>query len=190
MLTIKSPAQKYNNNNDTTLLNHNMLNAPYKCNKNMVPTTTNNCNSINNANIILSATTAPTTANNNIITNQNANKYLNNILSNSRTIPNAVTINCFETESMDTSTVKEEPLSPDSSCPPSPNASSLSSASSTMGGLMADNNHTLIVAQQQPSLNQATTQFNAINVNLANVATYTNSDLVFEHNNKVNDCFR
>lgn len=188
MLSMKSPTSKYNNNNDTTLLNYNGLNpttvATYKTSKNGTPTTINNSLIINNNNVNIMLSTNCNTTPNTILTHQNTNKYLNNILTNSRTMPNAMTINCLEADAMDTSTVKEEPLSPDSSCPPSPNASSLSSTSSSMG-IVSDNTHTLIVTQQQqqPTINQTAAQF--VNVNLANVAAYTNTDLVFEHNNKV-----
>lgn len=48
---------------------------------------------------------------------------------------------------IDDSNVKDEPLSPDSSCPPSPN-----------NGV-----------------------FSSMNVNLSNMAAYTNTNLVFEH---------
>lgn len=106
---------------------------------------------------------------------------VNNIRANSPTMPNSMTIDCFEADVIDTSTVKEEPLSPVSSCPPSPNASFQSSISSSMG-IVSDNTRTSIVSpQQQPTINQTAQQF----VNLANVAVCKNTDLGFEHNNKV-----
>lgn len=109
---------------------------------------------------------------------QNA-QHTSHILTNS--IP--IEMECYETDTMDGSLVKDEPLSPDSSCPPSPNASIASSSASIVDG------HTLIVTQQPQQLHgsdsNGQTQFGTINVNLANVAAYTNADLVFEHNAKV-----
>ena len=57
---------------------------------------------------------------------------------------------------IDDSNVKDEPLSPGSSCPPSPN-DSLTAATSS-----------------------AVTTY-GVNVNLANMAAFTNTDLVIEH---------
>lgn len=107
-------------------------------------------------------------------------RQTSHILSNS--IP--MEMECYETDTMDSSLIKDEPLSPDSSCPPSPNASIASSSAS-----IVDGGHTLIVTQQSQQIHgsdsNGQTQFGTINVNLANVAAYTNADLVFEHNAKV-----
>lgn len=181
VLSIKSPTVKHINNNDATLLNHNTLNnAPAKCNKTngmMLPTTSTSQNAT--ANFMLA------TSNTNI-TNMNSNEALHTRLTftspklvNSRAaaMANNIAIDCFESDTVDSSIIKEEPLSPDSSCPPSPTAS----ASTSTANILDGHSHIITVAQPTQSAN-GSSQFGTINVNLANVATYTNTDLVFEHN--------
>lgn len=78
-----------------------------------------------------------------------------------------MTVNCQPENDMDESNVKEEPMSPGSSCPPSPNTSAA----------------TMLMSSQSATNSQGPPpQYGSINVNLANMAAYTNSDLVFEHN--------
>lgn len=192
VLSTKSLAAKQMNNNDTTLLNHNTLNAAFKCNKNptLLPAINPQSNATNNANsFILSASNGSMTNFNTInSTSINGNEALQTRLTftspklvNARAaIGNPIAVDCFETDTTDGS-IKEEPLSPDSSCPPSPNASTSSTASILDGA-----SH--IIVTQPTQQTAATSQFGTINVNLANVATYTNADLVFEHN-KVRKCF-
>lgn len=66
---------------------------------------------------------------------------------------------------IDDSTIKEEPMSPDSSCPPSPT-------------LESNNNNTRSKNKNLMKFNNNT---NNNNLNLSQVAALTNSDLVFEH---------
>lgn len=187
MISTKPPALKpINNNNDTTLVNHNTLNTPQKCNKNSMLLPANSQSTNNNGNFILTTTAGNVTNLNTINTINtgciNANDTLQTRLTfttpkhmNNRTaIENTIAVECYETDTVDGS-IKEEPLSPDSSCPPSPIASTSSTAS------ILDGASHIIVTQPTQQTN-ANTQFGTINVNLANVATYTNSDLVFEHN--------
>lgn len=84
------------------------------------------------------------------------------------TIVASAPISCYD-DSIDNGLVKEEPMSPNSSCPPSPNTT----------GVIGSTGHTIIVTQPQPT---ATTPYNTINMNLSNVATYASADLFFEHN--------
>lgn len=183
VLSIKSPTTKHINNNDLSLLNHNMLNAPAKCNKNsMILPASNQLN--NNSNFIVS-----TNNTNNFVNGLHTNAQMNCIdslhsrltftsskLVNTRAaIGNPIAVDCYETDTVDESMVKEEPMSPDSSCPPSPNAST-----SSTGSILDGASH--IIVTQPTQQTNATSQFGTINVNLANVATYTNTDLVFEHN--------
>lgn len=175
---IKSPTVKRVNNNDTTLLNHNMLNAPIKCNKSSTILPTNN-NHISNANFILS-TSNNTMANINSITTANMDPLHSRLTFTSPKLVSTrdgtpIAVDCYETDTGDSMMVKDEPLSPDSSCPSSPNTSNSSTAS------IYDGTSHIIVTQPTQQTNAAT-QFGTINVNLANVATYTNTDLVFEHN--------
>lgn len=182
VLSIKSPTAKHINNNDLSLLNHNTLNASAKCNKNsmIIPVSSQQNH---NANFIVS------TSNNSLMNDMIANTQINGndalhtrltftspkLVNTRAAIDNHISVDCFETDTVDESMVKEEPMSPDSSCPPSPNASTSSSAS------ILDGASHIIVTQPTQQTN-ATSQFGTINVNLANVATYTNADLVFEHN--------
>lgn len=186
MLSIKSPTVKHINNNDATLLNHNTLNAPAKCNKNtitMLPTTSTSQSQ--NANFLLATnnTNSCNISNGNISTHINSNEALHSRLTftspklvNSRGA--AMAIDCYESDTVDNSMIKEEPLSPDSSCPPSPIAST---ASTSTANILDGTSH-IIVTQPANQTANANSQFGTINVNLANVATYTNTDLVFEHN--------
>lgn len=114
------------------------------------------CTLINNASINVMSSSS-STSNKKIITNaainlhnasNSGNRYLTGVCS-----PHDISSSSSDVD-IDDSTVKEEPMSPDSSCPSSPNTPS------------------------PPHY--------GINVNLANVATFTNADLVFEHN-KVSD---
>lgn len=186
VLSTKMPASKQINNNDTTLLNHNTLNTPLKCNKNPTLMQANSQQSSNNNanNFILTTNNGINMANLNTINNTiNGNDALQTrltftspkVLNNRTAIENTIAVECYETDTVDGSIVKEEPLSPDSSCPPSPNTTTSSTAS------IIDGASHIIVTQPTQQTN-ATSQFSTINVNLANVATYTNADLVFEHN--------
>lgn len=80
-------------------------------------------------------------------------KLINQSILNNNNIQNSCKMDCVSVISnssdidIDDTNIKEEPLSPDSSCPSSPNA----------------------------------TNFSTINVNLANMAAFTNTDLVLEH---------
>lgn len=115
-----------------------------------IPTNNTSINIMNSTNSI---------SNNKIITNaamnlhnasNNGNRYLTGVCS-----PHDISSNSSDID-IDDSTVKEEPLSPGSSCPSSPNT-----------------------PPPPPHY--------GINVNLANVATFTNTDLVFEHNKVSNN---
>lgn len=112
-----------NNNNDINIINH------------------NNSSSIGSNNSSYATMHIQAAANNGI--SQTNNRHMNAVCS-----PHDVSSGCSDID-VDDSTVKEEPLSPGSSCPSSP--------------------HT-----PPPQY--------GINVNLANMAAYTNTDLVFEHN--------
>lgn len=112
-----------NNNNDINIINHN--------NSLSIGSNTSNHASMH----------IQTTANNAI--SQANNRHMNTVCS-----PHYVSSGSSDID-VDDSNVKEEPLSPGSSCPSSP--------------------HT-----PPPQY--------GINVNLANMAAYTNTDLVFEHN--------
>lgn len=181
VLSIKPPTAKHINNNDATLLNHNTMNAPPKCNKNatILPTSSNQSN---NANFMLpiSNCSVANINNNNVNSNDTLHTRLTftspKLVNTRAALGNNIAIDCFETDTVDNSMIKEEPLSPDSSCPPSPNASASSSTASILDGA----SH--IIVTQPTQQTNATSQFGTINVNLANVATYTNTDLVFEHN--------
>lgn len=206
MISGKSLTVRHVNNNDMTLLNHNTLNALSKCNSKstiMLPTsistttTTSNSNgssiisssssncSSNSANIMLAGGNTNYTAVTSMPTSLNSNEALHTRLTftspklvNSRAaIETNIAIDCFETDTVDSSIIKEEPMSPDSSCPPSPIASASTSTTNILDGT---NGH-IIVTQPTQQIS-ANSQFGTINVNLANVATYTNTDLVFEHN--------
>lgn len=192
VLSIKSPTVKHINNNDATLLNHNTLNAPAKCNKNtvsMMPTTSTSQS--HNANFLLATNninSSNSITNGNITTHINSNEALHTRLTftspklvNSRGA--AMAIDCYESDTVDSSMIKEEPLSPDSSCPPSPIAST---ASTSTANILDGTSH-IIVTQPANQTANANSQFGTINVNLANVATYTNTDLVFEHNKVSNN---
>lgn len=189
MLSTKLPVAKQMNNNDTTLLNHNTLNTPLKCNKNATFLPANSQpNSTNNPNFILSTSSNCNMANLNASMNGNDQALHTRltftspkVVNTHTALGNTIAVDCFETDTVDGS-IKEEPLSPDSSCPPSPNAS-ISSTASILDGA----SH--IIVTQPTQQNAATSQFGTINVNLANVATYTNTDLVFEHN-KVRQRFK
>jgi len=98
----------------------------------------------------LTANTINNVVNNNNINIANNNNNINNNFCNADT---ASIISCGSDIDVDDSTIKEEPLSPGSSCPPSPNG---------VNNNNNNNNYTM-------------------NVNLANMAAYTNTDLVFEH---------
>lgn len=188
---IKSPTVKRVNNNDSTLLSHNStLSAPIKCNKSQMilpasavaavaTTTATSNNHISNANFILSTSTNHM-ANINSITSASIDPTHSRLTFTSPKLMNsrdghAIAGDCYETDTVDSLMVKEEPLSPDSSCPSSPNTSNSSTAS------IFDGASHIIVTQPTQQTNVAS-QFGTINVNLANVATYTNTDLVFEHN--------
>lgn len=206
MISGKSLTAKHVNPNDVAMLHHNALNASLKCNSKstiMFPTTSINtaatantsissssssslCNS---PNIMLPGGNATfTTVGANMPPSLNSNDALHTRLTfTSSTLVNSrpamgtnIAIDCYDTDTVDSSIIKEEPMSPDSSCPPSPIPST--SATSILDG---SNGH-IIVAQptQQTGANP---QFGTINVNLSNVASYTNTDLVFEHS-KVNLC--
>lgn len=157
MLSMKSSTVKLMNNNDATLLNHNVL---PKCNKNtaILPTTSYSGN-VNQTSSTEALQTRLTFAPPKLVNGRGA-------------IANTIAIECFEPDSVDSSTVKEEPLSPDSSCPASP----ISSTTSILDGA----SHIIVPQPTHP--NDATSQFGTINLNLANVATYANTDLVFEQN--------
>lgn len=178
VLSIKSPtAKQHINNNDVTLLNNNTLNNAAKCNKNetIMPMSSQQAN---NPNYLMSTSNsnmnADTTVNGNDAL-QNRLAFTSQKMMNSRVgVGNTIAVDCFENDTADGS-IKEEPLSPDSSCPPSPNASTSSS--------ILDGANQIIVTQSAQQ-NNAASQFGTINVNLGNVA-YTNADLLFEHN-KVN----
>lgn len=71
---------------------------------------------------------------------------------------------------IDDSNVKEEPLSPGSSCPPSPNTSLTSSQQQQLN----QQNQSAMTLPPPP-------QYGSINVSLANMAAITNTDLVLEH---------
>lgn len=136
-------------------------------------------NNINSSNSI---------TNGNITTHINSNEALHTRLTftspklvNSRGA--AMAIDCYESDTVDSSMIKEEPLSPDSSCPPSPIAST---ASTSTANILDGTSH-IIVTQPANQTANANSQFGTINVNLANVATYTNTDLVFEHNKVSNN---
>ncbi|XP_055319066.1 cyclic AMP response element-binding protein A isoform X2 [Sitodiplosis mosellana] len=183
VLSTKLSATKQINNNDTNLLNHNTLNTSLKCIKNsmLLPA---NSQSTNNNNFIVttSASTMADFNSINTINSLNTNDLLQTRLAftspkleNNRTaIENTIAVECYETDTVDGS-IKEEPLSPDSSCPPSPIAST-----SSTGSILDGSSH--IIVTQPTQQTNAQSQFGTINVNLANVATYTNTDLVFEHN--------
>lgn len=172
ILSTKTSAVKHINNNDTTLVNHNTMNTSFKrMTKDalILPSSTNQQGI--DTNIFLSA------GNSNMInfnTDTNSSEELQSrlaftsqkMLNGRNGIGNSIAVDCFETDTIDELMIKEEPLSPDSSCPPSPNASASSSAN-------------ILVTQSTPQ--NVTSQFGTINVNLSNVATYTNADLVFEH---------
>lgn len=203
MMSSKSLTVKHVNNNDVTLLNHNTLNAAAsKCHSKstiMLPTSISSTTSlsscsnssasttINNPNIMLSSgntnfaaiATMPTSS---LHTNDALHTrltYTSPKLVNSRSaaIETNIAIDCFESDTVDSSIIKEEPMSPDSSCPPSPADSASTSTANILDG---SGGHIIVTQPAQQSV--ATSQFGTINVNLANVATYTNTDLVFEHN--------
>ncbi|XP_031630287.1 cyclic AMP response element-binding protein A isoform X2 [Contarinia nasturtii] len=173
ILSTKTSAIKHINNNDINLVNHNTVNSTLKGIKNALILPSSSNQQGNDANFILSTSSSNMI---NFNTDTNSSEELQarlaftspKLINNRGGIGNAIAIDCFETDTVDDSMIKEEPLSPDSSCPPSPNASTSSSAS-------------ILVTQSTPQ-NVVTSQFGTINVNLANVATYTNADLVFEHN--------
>lgn len=183
-----STVKHINNNNEMTLLNQNTLNvSTAKCTRNtiMLPTTSSTTQS-NGGNFLLTNGTNPTSANHIHPNTINSNDVLQSRLPftspkliNSRAaLANNIAIECFETDTVDSSVIKEEPLSPDSSCPPSP----ITSVSTADANLLDATSHIIVT---QPTTTQQTStnsQFGTINVNLANVATYTNADLVFEHN--------
>lgn len=176
---IKSPTVKRVNNNDTTLFNHNTLNAPNKCIKSSTILPTNN-NHISNANFILSTSNNNNMINMNTISTANMDPIHSRLTFTSPKLVNTrdgtpIAVDCYETDTGDSMMVKEEPLSPDSSCPSSPNTSNSSTTS------IFDGASHIIVTQPTQQTN-AVSQFGTINVNMANVATFTNTDLVFEHN--------
>lgn len=195
MKSVTSKLTKQSNNNDLTAMNQNTSNnVAYRSNRGIATTIVHGNGTIGNSNITTTGTIQNANA---ILTNGtlvNAMDFDNKVLFSTAsttaiaashaaatklsniqraTIVNAVPMNCFE-DSIDGAMVKEEPMSPHTSCPPSPNTSCAS-------GIITDaTGHTIIVTQPQQTI--GATQFNTINMNLANVATYTNTDLVFEHN--------
>lgn len=200
MMSGKSLTAKHANNNDVTLLNHNTLNAASKCNSKstiMLPTSissttshsscSNSSTTINNPNIMLSSGNTNFAAIASMPTSQlHSNDALHTRLtftspklvnSRSAAIETNIAIDCFESDTVDSSIIKEEPMSPDSSCPPSPTESASTSTANILDGSTGH-----IIVTQPAQQNGASSQFGTINVNLANVATYTNTDLVFEHN--------
>lgn len=182
VLSIKSPTVKHINNNDATLLNHNTLITSTKCNKNTAPMLSNISQHQTGNFLLATSNTNVTSMNTHINTNealQTRLTFTSPKLVNSRSA--AMAIDCFENDTVDGSIIKEEPLSPDSSCPPSPIAST---ASTSTANILDGAGHIIVT---QPANQTANTQFGTINVNLANVATYTNTDLVFEHNKVSND---
>lgn len=202
MISGKSLTVKHVNNNDVTLLNHNNSKSTIilPTSISTITTTTSNSSSSsgsgrcpsNSANIMLASGNTNFTTVTSMPTTLNSNDALHTRLTftspklvNTRgaAIETNIAIDCFESDTVDSSIIKEEPMSPDSSCPPSP----IESASTSTANILDGTNGHIIVTQpaQQTGAN---TQFGTINVNLANVATYTNTDLVFEHSkvNKVN----
>lgn len=163
-----STALKFNNN-DSTLLNNNMAAA-----NNLLKTSITGCTLTNKFSTVTTSSSGSSSnsiSSNSISSNQNTFKYLTNIISNQRISsicnPNAATVNCQPENDMEESNVKEEPMSPGSSCPPSPNTSAA----------------TMLMTTTPSSNSQGPPpQYGSINVNLANMAAYTNTDLVFEHN--------
>lgn len=135
------------NNNNNNLNNNNYISLIHTLQQNNV--SLNNNNSSNHNNNI---------NNNNNLMNSN-NLSLHNLKygqthKKSSDVSSTTSGSDFEMDS-DEATIKEEPMSPGSSCPPSP---------TQCGG-----------------------GYTVSSVNLANMAAYTNSDLVYDH--KVKDLF-
>lgn len=194
--SLPSKSTKQQNNNDLIALNqNNNNNLAFKSNREIANAIVrgNGCSSSGNShnassiiqtthtNTILTNGTLPTEAidfDNKIIFSTAAsttNATTTNNMATTKhglnlraTIVGSAPINCYD-DSIDNALVKEEPMSPNSSCPPSPNTS----------GIIGSTGHTIIVTQPQQT---ATTTYNTVNTNLSNAATYTNADLFFEHN--------
>lgn len=201
MISGKSVTAKHINGNDVTLLHHNTLNASSKCNSKsaaiMLPTTSLNTistggtsnfssSSSNSSNIMLSSgSTNFTAVAASIPASLHSNDALHTRLAftspklvNSRAAMGTnIAIDCYESDTVDSSIIKEEPMSPDSSCPPSP----ISAASASTSANILDGTTGHIIVTQPTQHTGVSSQFGKINVNLANVASYTNADLVFEH---------